>query len=139
MFHINFILYKFSDLSLYCVGTKEAIHLLNQYYTLHKDTLIKERFIQRIIFSKIYAFAESKSLKSLFKCQSINKQLDQAGLLMDMDQFDEAMFIAEPHKCIKALGATDYYNSEVTISEYWRTRFPSLPEKVIVPSPDEPI
>lgn len=65
MFHINFILYKFSDLSLYCVGTKEAIHLLNQYYTIHKDTLIKERFIQRIIFNKIYAFAESKSLKSL--------------------------------------------------------------------------
>lgn len=73
MFNINFILYKFSDLSLYCVGAKEAIHLLNQYYAIHKDTLVKERFIQRIIFSKIMLLPKVKVLNlSLNASQSTN-------------------------------------------------------------------
>lgn len=139
MFNISIFVYEFADLCLYCVGTKGALNLLNQYYKIHKNRLDRKNFIQRIISSKIYTYAESTSPRTILQCQAINKQLNQSDLLMDIEQFDEATFLADPKKWIEALDAKELYNSEVTISQYWRTRFPSLPEKFDVPDPDHAI
>lgn len=135
MFNISVFSYIFADLSLYCVGTKGAINLLNQYYKRHQNRLDRKNFIQRIISSRIYAYAESKSSRTILQGQAINRQLKQADLLMDIEQFDEATFLADPMKWIEVLGAKELYHSEVEISQYWRTRFPSLPEIIDVPGP----
>ena len=133
MFNISIFVFEFADLCLYCVGTKGAINLLTQYYKIHKNRLDRKNFIQRIISSKIYTYAESTSPRTILQCRTINKQLNQANLLMDIEQFDEATFLANPKKWIEALGDEELYNSVVTISQYWRTRFPSLPEEFDVP------
>lgn len=85
MINISIFVYEFVDLSLYCVGTKEGINLLNQYYRIHKNRLNRKHFVQRIISSKIYMYAESNNLRTILQCQPINKQLNQADLLMDIE------------------------------------------------------
>lgn len=139
MFNISIFVYEFADLCLYCVGTKGTLNLLNQYYKTHENRLDRKNFIQHIISSKTYAYAESTSLRTIPQCHAINKKLNQTDLLMDIEQFDETTFLADPKKWIEALAAKELYNSEVTISQYWRTRFPSLPEKFDVPDYDHAI
>ena len=73
MFHINFILYKFSDLSLYCVGTKEAIHLLNHIIHSTKTHLSRKDLSNASFLAKFMLLPKVKVLNlSLNASQSTN-------------------------------------------------------------------
>lgn len=132
MFNISTFAYEFVDATIYCVGESDAMNLFYQYYKIHKGGLNPQRFTERIIYSKIYAYEEGKTRKAISRCKKFNSQLQEAGLLMDINYYEEAMLIEQPVKIIEVLELQELYNNNIEISNYWRERFPTLPESFII-------
>lgn len=51
---------------------------------------------------------------------------------MDINYYEEALLIENPIKVIELLDLQELYNQEIEISDYWRERFPTLPEKFVI-------
>ena len=134
MFNIKTFSYQFSDVIIYCVGEESNINLLYQYYKIHEKELEPQNFAKRIIHSKVYAYIEGNTPKAIIACDKYNKRLKQAGFLMDIEYYEEAMLIENPIKVIEFLELQELYNQEIEISEYWRERFSTLPEKFVITS-----
>lgn len=132
MFDIKTFAYDFLDVTLYCVGQKDNVNLLYQYFQMHENDLDSYDFTERIIQSKVYAYLEGKNPKTMITRNKYNKQLKKSGFLMDINYYEEALLIENPIKVIELLDLQELYNQEIEISDYWRERFPTLPEKFVI-------
>ena len=129
MFDIKFIVFKFSDVSIYCVGLQSNIDMLNQFFVTHQNNINSKKFIDRIVFHSIYSRLVSVNILSSLRYHKYNHYLKRNGLLMNLKYFDEAMFISNPQKIIEILEIQNIYDENFKVSQYWKIRFPHLPDE----------
>lgn len=132
MFDIKSIVFRFPNVSLYCVGSETDIDMLIRFLDVHKSSLNPNVCIDRIVFHSIYTRLVATNFLFAFKYWKYNHRLKINNLLMNLYYFDEAMFISEPKKYIEAVEFQSVYGSDFKISQYWRDRFPHLPNKFTI-------
>ena len=75
MFNIKTFTFEFSDISIYCVGSKGNIDMLHLFYIAHKNSIDPELFLKRIIKCDVLAYFEGKNPIYTFKAQKYNNSL----------------------------------------------------------------
>ena len=128
MCNVQAIVFRFLDVSIFCVGPKRDVDLLALYHKTQEENLDAKLFIERIVNTKIYARLKAKDFASYIKYKKYNLLLKKHGLLFDLKYFDEAMFLTSPQKVLSVLGFDTDCEYEFYVSEYMRKRFPDLSE-----------
>ena len=129
MFNIKSIVYKFSDVVIYCVGLQSNIDMLSQFFIMHQNNIESKKIAERIVFHSVYCRFSANNILSLPQYNKCNRYLKNNGFLMDLKYFDEAMFISNPQKIIKMLEAQNLYGKSFKVSQYWKNKFPHLPDE----------
>lgn len=132
MFDICCVLYRFKDTDFFCVGRRGSINVLRQFMDNHTSDFSIRAFWNHVEAGGIYTFAKPKGFLSFLGCRKLNKVLRENGLLLDMRQFSEAAFLSDPFGYVEGFGVTNALGVPLRISDYWRERFPELPEAIIL-------
>lgn len=132
MLDIKCEFFQFADVDFYCVGRRGSINVLIQYIESHISCFDIGAFAHHVEAGHIYVFAKPKKLLSFLNCWRFNKDLKGSGLLLDVKMFPEAAFLSDPIQYIKHTGNTNALEVPLHISNYWRERFPDLPEGLVI-------
>lgn len=132
MFNIKTYGFQYTDASIFCVGTEQAIDLLHEYYKVHENNLDPNAFVDRIIFHGIHAYLTPNKIFAKKQCKRLNAKLKENELIFDIEYMEEALLHFSPHKVIKALDMEEVYGHELESSDYLRSIFPELPKKFVI-------
>ena len=132
MFNLETTIFKFLDVSIYCVSSDRNISMIKQFFLIHQNQIDLNAFVNRIELLSIYSRFVPQNMSSFLQFYKYNYILKSNGLLINLKYFDEILFISEPHTIIKKLNLHDLYGKTFKISKYWKDRFSHLPNEFII-------
>lgn len=102
---MNIVSLNFPTMTINCVGDDMSIADVRHFFEIQdsRSGVPLDGLLFRMKTNRIYTYAESKKLKYKRVEKKFNKELERASLLIDADDFADAMFVCKPDEMAKLL------------------------------------
>lgn len=113
---------NFPTLTINCVGDDMSIADVRQFFKIQdsKSGVPIYNLLSRMKANKIYGYAKSKKFKAKRIERMINKELKSASLLIDEDDFADAMFVCKPEELSEILKIDEETKNILLNHSIWR-------------------
>lgn len=119
---MNIVSLNFPTMTINCVGNDMSIVDVRQFFKIQDSRagVPLDNLLSRMKMNKIYGYAKSKKLKYKRVEKNFNKELERAFLLIDADDFADAMFVCKPDEMAQILKIDEETKKKLLKNSIWK-------------------